>query len=153
MAEINVARNSYSSSMLRMLERHVAADPKSAYIRRESVRVTTLDNFIDEMPALTNAAIGLKIDTQGNEAKVLRGLTKWSHNVEVIMAEFSLTSLYEGEASFTDLYRQIEERGYRCISIEPGFTDGQTYEILQVDTIFERQPCQRSPKITATPVL
>jgi FkbM family methyltransferase len=137
-AQINVARNSQSSSMLRMLERHIAADPTSAYVRQETVPVTTLDSFIDSMPTLADSAFGLKVDTQGYEAEVLKGLKKWSHKVEVIMAELSLSTLYEGEARFVDLYRTIEERGYRCISIEPGFTNTQTYEVLQVDTIFER---------------
>jgi len=137
-AEINIAANSQSSSILDMLERHVAGDPKSAYLGREAVATTTLDDFLDHTPDAAGAAIALKLDTQGYEAEVLAGLDKWRGNIEVIMTEISLVGLYKGEATFLDLYRMIEERGYRCISIEPGFTDPRTSEVLQVDAIFER---------------
>jgi FkbM family methyltransferase len=137
-AEINIAANSVSSSILDMLERHVANDPKSAYVGREAVTTTTLDEFLDRNPDVASAAIALKLDTQGYEAQVLAGLDKWSSNVEVIMTEISLVGLYEGETTFVELYRMIEARGYRCISIEPACTDAHTYEVLQVDAIFER---------------
>jgi FkbM family methyltransferase len=136
--EINVSRNSQSSSILNVLERHVAADTKSAYIGKETVPVTTLDSFIDSKPELANTPIALKTDTQGYEAEVLHGLRKWSDRVEVIAAELSLTALYEGETTFAELFRMIQDRGYGCISIEPGFTDHRSYEVLQVDVIFER---------------
>jgi FkbM family methyltransferase len=137
-AQINIAANSESSSIMDMLERHVAGAPESAYVGRETVAVTTLDSFLDGEPQLAQTAIALKIDAQGCEAEILGGLNKWSDSVEVIMTEMSLVALYEGEAKFADLYRAIEGRGYRCISIEPGFTDPRTYEVLQVDAIFER---------------
>jgi FkbM family methyltransferase len=135
---INISANSESSSLLKMLERHVAGDPQSAYIGVETVTMTTLDGFLAGERELAGAAIALKIDTQGYEAEVLAGLDKWSDNVEVILVEMSLSALYEGEVKFLDLYRMIEDRGYHCISIERGFTDPRTYEVLQVDAIFER---------------
>jgi hypothetical protein len=100
--------------------------------------MTTLDDFLDGEPDLADIAIALKLDTQGYEAEVLAGLDKWSDHVEVIMTEMSLVALYQGQIKFLDLYRIIEDRGYRCISIEPGFIDPRAYEVLQVDAIFER---------------
>jgi FkbM family methyltransferase len=136
--QINIAANSQSSSILNMLERHVAGARDSAYVGAETVAMTTLDSYLDGQPDLANRAIALKMDTQGSEAEVLTGLRKWSDSVEVILAEMSLAPLYQGQIKFVDLYRMMEDRGYRCISIEPGFTDPRTYEVLQVDAIFER---------------
>lgn len=136
--QINIAANSESSSILNMLERHSASAPQSSYVGKETVTMTTLDDVLDGEPDLVDAAIALKLDTQGYEAEVLAGLDKWSDNVEVIMTEMSLVALYQGQAEFLDLFRMIEDRGYRCISIEPGFIDPRTYEVLQVDAIFER---------------
>jgi FkbM family methyltransferase len=136
--QINVAANSQSSSILNMLERHVTGDPGSGYVGKETVTVTTLDSFLDGEPDLAGTAIALKIDTQGYEAEVLAGLHKWSDSVKVITTEMSLVALYRGQITFVDLYRMIEDRGYRCISIQPGFIDPRTYEVLQVDAIFER---------------
>jgi FkbM family methyltransferase len=136
--QINIAANSESSSILNMLERHSAGAPESKYVGKETVTMTTLDDLLDREPDLADTAIALKLDTQGYEAEVLAGLDKWSGNVEVIMTEMSLVVLYQGQAEFLDLYRMIADRGYRCISIEPGFIDPRTYEVLQVDAIFER---------------
>src|SRR5215469_15483516 len=116
-----------------MLERHSAGAPHSRYVGIETVAMTTLDDFLDGEPDLADAAIALKLDTQGYEAQVLAGLDKWSDKVEVIMTEMSLVALYQGQARFFELYQMIEYRGYRCISIEPEFIDLHTYEVLQVD--------------------
>ena len=137
--EINIAGNSQSSSVLNMLDRHRVGDPKSAYIGTEKVPLITLDAFLDELPVLADVPLALKIDTQGYEAQVLAGLDRWSKNVKVIQAEMSLAPLYAGSVGFNDLYRMMEERGFRCISIEPNFTDPNTYEVLQTDAIFERR--------------
>ena len=99
----------------------------------------TVDSFLDAEPSLADNAIALKIDTQGYEAEVLAGLNKWSDSVKVIQTEMSLTALYEGEVRFGELYQSIEARGLHCISIEPGFTDPRTYEVLQIDAIFARR--------------
>jgi FkbM family methyltransferase len=135
--EINIAANSQSSSVLDMLDRHRAGDPQSGYIGTEAVALTTLDAFLDSQPALADVPLALKIDTQGYEAQVLAGLDRWRENAKVIQAEMSLAPLYDGSPGFSDLYRMMEERGYRCISIEPNFTDPDTYEVLQTDAIFE----------------
>jgi FkbM family methyltransferase len=137
-AEINLAANSQSSSISNMLERHIAGAPEAIYVGKERVTTTTLDCFLDGKPDLEAKSIALKIDTQGYERAVLDGLHKWSNKVKVIMTEMSLAALYEGEPRFAELFRMIEDRGYHCISIEPGFTDPRTYEVLQVDAIFER---------------
>jgi FkbM family methyltransferase len=136
--EIHIAGNSKSSSMLDMTQRHVAGDPRSAYVGKEQCTVITLDSYLDRSPNLHSVPLAVKIDTQGSEAQVLSGLVKWSHAIEVISTELSLASLYEGQCGFSEMFRRIEERGYRCTSIEPGFTDPRTREMLQVDATFER---------------
>ena len=144
--QVNIAANSQSSSILSMLKRHIAGAlkrhiagaPEAVYVGKETVATTTLDSFLDGEPDLGDTRIGLKIDTQGYEAEVLAGLDKWSKGIEVIMAEMSLTALYDGELEFVDLFQMIQNRGYHCISIEPGFTDPRTFEVLQVDAVFER---------------
>lgn len=136
--EINIAGNSQSSSVLGMLDRHVKGDPQSGYVGRETVPLMTLDALLDKYAGVTSQSMGLKIDTQGYEAQVLSGLHRWDACIDVIQIEMSLTKLYEGSLSFIELYHIMEDRGFRCISIDPNFTDPHTYEMLQTDAIFER---------------
>jgi len=136
--EINISANSQSSSVLGMLDRHIAGDPNSAYIGKEPVEMITLDTFLDSQPDLVNVAMALKIDTQGYESQVLAGLNRWSDNIKVIHVEMSLSPLYENSARFVDIYQWMEDQDYRCISIEPNFIDPHTYEVLQTDAVFER---------------
>jgi len=135
--EIQIAGNSQSSSILDIKDRHVAADTRSGYVGKESVDVITLDSYLDTA-GVTDPCLGLKIDTQGYEGEVLAGLRQHSDRVKVIQLEMSLTPLYEGGASFSDLFAELETRGYHCISLEAGFTDPKTFEVLQVDGMFER---------------
>ena len=83
--------------------------------------------------------VALKIDTQGYEAQVWPGLDRWQQQVKVIQVEMSLTPLYEKSAKFVDLYRLIESRGFRCISLEPNFIDRKTYE----------RSCKQMPSLSA----
>jgi hypothetical protein len=52
----------------------------------------------------------LKVDTQGSELDVLRGLGE--RRPLFIISEVSMVDLYKGQATFPELSRFLEERGY-----------------------------------------
>ena len=135
-AEINVAGNSQSSSLLPMLNRHSQAAPTSAYVATEAVPVTPLDKAIANLD--TNEVFLLKMDVQGFESEVLRGAKETFCRTPIIYSEMSLQPLYSGEKLFTDLASEIIELGYRCIGIQPGYVDPSNLEMLQVDATFLR---------------
>jgi FkbM family methyltransferase len=137
--QINIARNSYSSSLLPMLERHSVAAPESVYNGVEACRVVTLDDCIERTFSDPTVTFGLKIDTQGYEAQVLLGARRSSSRIKVIMCEMSLIPLYEGAPTMTELCRLLAEAGYRCVAIAPEFEDPKTGELLQVNGTFIRQ--------------
>ena len=89
-AEINIAGNSYSSSLLPMLDLHREAAPQSVYQGTEPCRVITLDSYIERTFADPTTLFGLKIDTQGYEAHVLAGLRRNHQRVKAIVCEMSL---------------------------------------------------------------
>lgn len=70
-ADMNIAGNSQSSSLLPMLERHAQAAPASSYIATEPVRVTTLDQAVAHLAS--DEVFLLKMDVQGFESEVFRG--------------------------------------------------------------------------------
>lgn len=135
--EINIAGNSYSSSLLPMLDRHLEGAPNSAYSGREKCPILCLDDFLDEhFP--DHSPIGLKIDTQGYEQFVLQGIERHLDRVKVVVLEMSLTPLYGNAASMEQLHRWLTTRGLVCVGIHPEFIDPQTEELLQVNGLFAR---------------
>lgn len=134
-AQIGVAGNSYSSSLLEMLPAHLAAAPESAYVRRETVPMRRLDSVIDEVcPA--PAGLYLKLDVQGFERQVLAGAQAALSRVRVLQLEMSLTPLYAGAASFGELHALVEARGFVPFALEPGFARRDSGQLLQVDGLY-----------------
>jgi FkbM family methyltransferase len=143
MAEINIAGNSKSSSLLPMLQSHVDAAPTSVVISTESVPVSRLDDI--ELPELTAARrMFLKIDTQGYELPVLEGATRTLKRCVGVQAEMSLLPLYEGQVLFREIIGWLEQREFELWSLLPGFSDPATGRLLQVDGVFFR-PEAESP--------
>ena len=136
MAEINIAGNSQSSSLLPMLERHLGAAPNSGYIGTETVPLASLDEAL--AVAAPDECYMLKMDVQGFESEVLQGAQQTLGRIAVIYTEMSLQPLYHGEALFTDLSRDIMALGYRCVGLQPGYADATNREMLQVDGVFVR---------------
>jgi FkbM family methyltransferase len=137
MAEINIAGNSYSSSLLNMLPSHTIIAPKSRYIGREVIEIRTLDSIINDLCTPENH-IYLKIDTQGFESKVIEGAEQSLIRIGTIQLEMSLTPLYEEELLFGELHNILSNKGYNLVSIEPGFTDPRSGHLLQIDGIYHR---------------
>jgi FkbM family methyltransferase len=136
-AEINIAGNSYSSSLLNMLPAHVKSEPTSEYVGKETITVTTLDAVFPTL-AKPSDNVYLKIDTQGFEEHVLKGAEAALGTINTIQLEMSLTPLYEDELLFNEMYRLLYEKGYRLLAVEPGFTDTRTGQLLQLDGVFQR---------------
>ena len=134
---INIAGNSYSSSMLDMLPAHLVAAPESCYVSSEKIVIHTLDGLLDQLCSPADS-IFLKIDTQGYESKVLRGAENSLARIATIQLEMSLLPMYSGEAPFAELHSLLGKKGYSLVSVEPAFVDGVTGQVLQVDGLYHR---------------
>ena len=138
-AEINIAGNSYSSSLLPMLDLHREAAPPSAYQGTEPCRVITLDSYIARTCSDPTTVFGLKIDTQGYESQVLAGLRRNHDRVKVVVCEMSLAPLYAHGPSMSELCRLLAELGYHCIALGPEFEDPRSGELLQTNGVFVKR--------------
>jgi FkbM family methyltransferase len=136
-AEINVAANSDSSSLLEMGERHVRSDPQSVYIGTETVELSTVDEIWDRV-VRDDEAVFLKLDVQGFELEALRGAERSLPHLAGVQAELSLVPLYEGAPAWTEVIAYLQERRFHPERLEPAFEDPQTGEILQIDAVFTR---------------
>ena len=136
--EINVSRNSVSSSVLPMEQTHLSVAPKSRYLATETVALERLD---DLLPAVFpgTGPIFLKIDTQGYEEEVLKGAAGILSRVAAIQMEISLVPLYQGAPTLVHIVVAMQDLGYHLFQIIPGFRDVKTGQMLQLDGIFVRQ--------------
>jgi FkbM family methyltransferase len=132
---INVSANSYSSSLLTMLNAHLQAAPSSKIIRQESVAMATLDAMVH---LNESDRIMLKIDTQGYEHCVLQGATSTLTKVRLIQCEVSLVPLYQNQLLFWELLGLLQQSGFVPVAFERAFSDPESGYALQVDGTFRR---------------
>jgi FkbM family methyltransferase len=136
-AQINISRNSVSSSLLPMLESHKSSAPKSEYIENSEVDVIDLDSVMIKYIKQDDLCF-IKIDTQGYESFVIEGAKELIKRAKGIMCELSLIPLYEGQALWVEIIDRLRIDGFMLWSYHPGFYDSKTGRTLQVDAIFYR---------------
>ena len=136
-AQINVSKNSVSSSILNMSEEHIKASPDALYVDKETIKVKKLDSVFHEYKN-NYKNIFLKIDAQGYEENVLRGASKSLSEIKGLQLELSLVPLYGEQKLFLEMVEMIRSYGFEIFSIQQGFTNKQTGRVLQCDVIFFR---------------
>ncbi len=137
-AEINVAGNSTSSSLLGMEDRQLQSAPQAKYGGTEQVEVARLDSIWPELVG-DGDRVYLKLDVQGFELEVLKGAEGSLSAVECVQAELSFVPLYEGAPTFLEMIEELGSRGFRLAGLEEGHDDVRTGEMLQSDGIFLRE--------------
>jgi FkbM family methyltransferase len=134
--DINIAANSFSSSILPMLDSHLSAAPESGYLHSEKTPVRRLDDVLSTPPGTHN--IFLKLDVQGFESQVLAGAVQTLSHALAVQLEMSLVPLYEGEILMQQMCTKMCRLGFGLWDLEPGFRDSATGKLLQVDGVFTR---------------
>jgi FkbM family methyltransferase len=137
--QINISKNSVSSSILPMLDAHSTAAPDSLYIASEKVAARKLDSIAAEY-LLPSQNLFIKIDTQGYEWFVIDGASDTLKMAKGLLCELSLLPLYEGQHLWLETIERLESYGFALWALQKGFTDPHNGRTLQVDAIFLRQP-------------
>lgn len=132
---INIAGNSGSSSILNMLPKHINSAPESKYVGREEIEIKKLDSIFNHFTSVENKVM-LKIDTQGYEKNVIDGASKCLNRIRIIQLEMSIVQLYENEMLLIEMVKYLDTKGFKLFSLENGFSDAMTGQLLQVDGIF-----------------
>ena len=134
---INVAGNSWSSSVLEMGATHLDTAPESAYVGTEQTPIARLDTLWNEL-VREGERVLLKLDVQGYEMHALRGAEQALRQITLVQAEMALVPLYEGDSSWRTLVDHLEDRGFALAGLEPGFEHPETGRMLQADGLFLR---------------
>lgn len=134
---VHIAGNSYSSSVLPMLDAHLDAAPESRYVADERAPMSTVDRLLTGYTHLPDQLM-LKIDVQGYEWEVLLGAEQTLSRLAAVQVELSMTPLYDGQRLMGDIVDLLTSAGLEPWALEPGFCDSRTGRMLQCDGIFVR---------------
>lgn len=135
--EINVSNYSVSSSILKVSQLHLNAEPRSQTIGKEKVNIFRIDSIVSPYLEFSKNPF-LKIDTQGFEWQVLDGCEHSLSYFRGVLCEVSLLPLYESQHLWKELLKRIENNGFSVWAIQPGFTDPLDGRTLQLNVIFFR---------------
>jgi FkbM family methyltransferase len=133
--EINVSKNLYSSSMLDIADAHVDNAPNSAYVSKQETKLDTLDNLFPKVTAPSDN-IFVKLDVQGFENVVLNGAKDSLKKITGMQIEMSLTELYKNQTNFIEIINRLSNNNFSLLSLENGFFNSKTGQLLQVDGVF-----------------
>lgn len=136
--DLHIAGNSWSTSLLPMLDAHSDALPSSREVRIEQIPVKRLDALLSTADVPVTPPLLIKMDVQGYESQVLRGATGVLPAATAILTEMSLTPLYDRQVLWRELYDEIIGYGFEIFDIHPGFADPSTGRLLQMDGLFTR---------------
>ena len=136
--EINISQNSQSSSILSMNNIHSIAAPESLYIGKAKTDVIALDSIFNTYRKKKEKTF-LKIDVQGFESEVLKGLTLNLKNVFGVQIEMSVVPLYDNQELYNYFFSFFEQNGFALWSLVPIFRKDDTGELLQFDAVFYRK--------------
>lgn len=135
--EINVSKNSVSSSILKMHKEHIDVAPDSRPVEIQIINQKKLDDIFEELKDKDKNYF-LKIDVQGYEQQVLEGAEKVISNFKGLLVEVSLADLYKGQKPWNEMINNIQNLGFKIWSIDRGFTNKKNGKTLQVDLVFFR---------------
>ena len=82
---------------------------------RVQVQIETLDTLIEEH--IPSGGIGLKIDTEGHEVEVLRGLDRHRERVEFIVCECSIRRRFADDYRFSELIAELAAKGFELYNV------------------------------------
>lgn len=125
-----------------MLPKHSNTGPESKYTTQEEIEIKTLDSVYNTL-CKKDDRVMIKIDTQGYKKNVIDGSTESLKNIKVIQIEMSIVQLYEKEILFIEMINHIDKKGFHLVSLENGFSDNTTGQLLQVDGIFVKNELLR----------
>ncbi len=137
MLELNISENSYSSSFFEVHENHLRAEPKTRIVRKELVPISRTDEMLPQ--SFIERVGAIKIDTQGFELEVLKGISDKFKSLRLMQVELSAVECYAGapDMETVDAYIQ-NELGFQRILLEPTYFEEATGEVQQYDGVYVR---------------
>ena len=133
--DLNISKNSVSSSFLKMEKLHLDANPDSKFIKKENVKIISLNKIFTEINNQSDKNF-LKIDAQGYEKEILESGKNVLNNFIGISCEISIHPLYEGETKLLDMFNYLNSKGYEIYSIHNSYYEIEYGQTFSIDVVF-----------------
>lgn len=103
--------NQGQSSSVLQPEYHLVQHPNIQFNGRETVKITKLDNFINDKEKYNF----INVDVQGYELEVFKGGSEYLKSIDYIMTEVNRAELYKGCAQIGELDEFLSEYGFQRV--------------------------------------
>jgi FkbM family methyltransferase len=135
---INISDQTRFSSLLRTNNYCIQRFGDGARGKREEVvSIRRLDNLLENLgPDIENKRIFLKMDTQGYDTEVFKGLGNNLKDVIALQSEVSLISIYEGMPHWTESISIYENAGFGVVGMFPVTRDSG--RVIEYDCLLVR---------------
>jgi FkbM family methyltransferase len=111
---------------------------RSVANREELIRIRRLDAVLDEIAAAGSLQkIFLKLDTQGFDMEVFKGLGNRLDDVRVLQSEISLIPIYDNMPHWTESISLYEEAGFGVVGMFPVTWDAG--RVVEYDCLLTRR--------------
>lgn len=118
--------NQGQSSSVLQPEYHLVQHPDIQFTGKEKVKITKLDNFINDSDKFNF----INIDVQGYELEVFKGGSEYLKSIDYVMTEVNREELYKGCAKIEELDTFLGEYGFvRVETFWAGGTWGDAFYI------------------------
>ena len=135
---IHVSQDTVFSSLL--ASNDYCADrfgPQALGTRDESISVRRLDELLDGLQPRKDRRIFLKMDTQGYDVNVFRGLGDKLPRVLAMQSEVSLIPIYDDMPRWTESLEIYERAGFGVVGLYPVTRDQGC--IIEYDCLLQRR--------------
>lgn len=135
-AKLNIAESSeFSSIMIAKEEANRFFSGQSAARRTIEVPVDTLASLTQRHAEFLGSAVYLKLDTQGFDLEVLKGLPQEDETIVAAQTEASIEPIYAGAPSLSDTIAAFKEREFSISEFFPN-NDGFYPHLVEFDCHF-----------------
>jgi len=101
-----------SSSLLATTARTLELFPQAQKQQSTTIRTERLDDFVAQHGIVIAHPTLVKMDVQGFENRVIEGGLKVLAQCHVLIIEINFERLYEGQASFREIFLALDELGF-----------------------------------------
>ncbi len=136
---INVCRGSVFSSIL-SANNYGKTWELMEVAHQQEIIISTIDEFIAQLPAAKSKRLFLKMDTQGYDLKVFEGAKKSYDHIRGLMTELSLIPLYEGMPNYLEALSIYNEQGFSVSGIYP-VTRRKDLALNEMDCVLVKMAC------------